>query len=129
MSDDVKDSWKALGDQMSALGSLVRQRINEMPDGADEADQSQSQAIASGSTVEHGATHEIKAALDRVVAATRELGERIGEASRDDEIKANAKETMGSLDSALRATVDFIAAEVDNVVDNVVKPAKRSGED
>ena len=111
MSDDVKHSWHALGEQMSALGSLVRQRISAPADDHAPTDDGAERA-----------TEQIKAALDQVIAATKELGERIGDATRDDDVKATAKETMSSLDDALRSTVNFIADEVEGVV----KPSKKS---
>lgn len=108
MSDDVKQSWHALGEQMSALGSLIQQRLS-------------APAAEPEPPRPEGTTDQIKAALDEVVAATKQLGDRIGDAARDDEIRATAKQTMSSLDDALRATVDLIAEQVESVV----KPSKR----
>lgn len=103
MSDDVKRSWNALGEQMSALGALMQERF-----AAPAAEPTASAA--------EGTTEQIKEALDQVVAATRELGERVGDVARDDDVKASAKEAMASLDDALRATVDFITDKIEGVV-------------
>jgi enamine deaminase RidA (YjgF/YER057c/UK114 family) len=108
MSDDVKQSWQDLGEQMSALGSLIQERL-----GAPAAEPEETGGA-------DGTTEQIKAALDEVVAATKQLGERIGDAARDDEVRTSAKDTMSSLDEALRSTVDLIAERIEGVV-------KRSG--
>lgn len=110
MSDDVKQTWQALGEQMSELGSLVRGRVAH-PAGDDGAEGNE--LGDDGATT---ATDRIRAALDEVVAATRELAERIGDAARDDEVRASARATMTSLDEALRTSVDDIAGRVERAV-------------
>jgi enamine deaminase RidA (YjgF/YER057c/UK114 family) len=109
MSDDVTQSWSALGEQMSALRSLLHQRFG----GASPHEAPKDDA--------EGATEKIRAALDEVVAATRQLGERIGDVARDDDVRASAKETMASLDDALRTTVDVITERIESVL----KPSDR----
>ncbi|MDJ0769947.1 MAG: hypothetical protein QNJ12_14195 [Ilumatobacter sp.] len=104
MSDDVKRSWQALGEQMSALGSLVHERLSAPGDDRD------------GGGRADGATEQIRAALEDVVVATRQLGERIGDVARDEDVRATATDTMGSLDDALRATVDLITERIEDVV-------------
>jgi hypothetical protein len=103
MSDDVKRSWAALGEQMSALGALIQDRFA--------APASETAASSAESPNE-----QIKEALDQVVAATKELGERVGDVARDDDVKASAKDAMASLDDALRTTVDFITEQIETVV-------------
>ena len=103
MSEHVKQSWHDLGEQMSALGVLMQHKFAAP---ATEA------AAAEGDTT----TEQIRAAVDQVVEATRELGERVGDVARDDEVKASAKDAIASLDDALRATVDFITDQIEGVV-------------
>ncbi len=103
MSDDVKHGWQLLGEQMTALGALVQERLTAPePSPAD--------------APSDGATDQIKAALDHVVAATRELGERIGDVARDEDVRTTARQTMTSLDDAITATVDLIVSEVERFV-------------
>jgi hypothetical protein len=119
MSDDVKQSWHDLGEQMSELGTLVKGRFTAPSTPAAETDESAGES--GDESAAEGASDQIKAALDQVVAATRELGERIGDVARDDEVRSTAKVTMTSLDEALRSTVDFITDQIEGAV----KPSHR----
>ena len=112
MSDDVKRSWQALGEQMSALGALMQDRFAAPA------------AEATASTADR-TTEQIREALDEGVAATKELGERVGDVARDDDVKASAREAMSSLDDALRSTVDFITEKIEGVV----KPSSSADDD
>lgn len=100
MRDDVKQSWQALAEQMSGLGSLMQDRFA-------------APAADAEATSTEGTAEPLREALDEVVAATRELGERIGDLARDDDVRASARDTMASLDDALRTTVDVIAERIE----------------
>jgi hypothetical protein len=110
MSDDVKHSWHELGERMSALGALMQQRLQAPGEPAPTADHAQ------------GPSSAIASALDQLATAARELGERVGDVAQDDDVRATARETMASLERALRATVDLVTDEVEGVI----KPSKHT---
>lgn len=103
-SDGVKQAWNEVVEQVGRLGATMRDRYRTAADdvGADEA-------------------AAVRSALDRFVAAGRELGARVGEVARDDEITADAKAAAGALDDALVRTVDLITSRLESVF--------RSGDD
>ena len=104
MSDDVKQSWRALGERISALGALLQQRFKA---GGEERTTSDG----------HDDDAAIKSALDQLASAGRELGERVGDVAQDDTVRATARDTLASLDDALRATVELIVDEVEGVLE------------
>jgi hypothetical protein len=99
MSDPMKQAWTDVADGFTELGKLVKQRYQ----GAGDDD-------AGGEGASSGAA--LKDAIDRLVAAGRELGDRATDVARDDDVKAQAKRAASSLNDALSATVDLIGDEV-----------------
>lgn len=107
MSDDVQRAWRDLSDQVGRLGALLRDRAT---------------APAEPREPTEAATDAMREALDRLVAAGRELGDRVSEIAHDDEVRDTARGTARSLDDALRATVDLIATEIDQFVRSRRRP-------
>jgi hypothetical protein len=99
MSDPMKQAWSDVADGFTELGKLVKTRYKGT--GEDDAG---SQQPATGAAM--------KDAIDRLVAAGRDLGDRAADVARDDDVKAQAKRAAASLNDALSATVDLIGAEV-----------------
>jgi hypothetical protein len=103
MSDSVKQVWRELADQIGELGSTIHERLRDTPSGASEG----------GDTgAEHAALRE---ALDQLVLAGKQLGERLGDVARDDEVRQRAKAASSSLDAALTATVDRLVGTLQDV--------------
>jgi DNA-binding ferritin-like protein len=96
MSDDMQRAWSEVAERFTALGRTAKERYSSAGD------------------VDTG-THddpELRAAFDRLVAAGRDLTDRLTEVAQDGDVKAQARETATSLDSALITTVDLIADQV-----------------
>jgi hypothetical protein len=106
MSDSVKQVWRDLADQVGALGTTIQDRLRDAPAGDGEP----------GDRAEHDAA--LRSALDRLVEAGKELGERLGDVAHDDEVKRRAKAASASLDAALRATVELVSGKVQDLVRN-----------
>ena len=111
MSDSMKHAWNDVADGFSALGRMMKERYQ----GA-----SGEEREVTTSTAETGAA--LRDAVDRLVAAGRDLGDRAADVARDDEVRAQAKRAATSLNDALSATVDLIGEEVGGIF-------KRSKED
>ena len=104
----MKQAWSDVADGFTDLGKLVKQRYQSA--GTDEP--APEGASTEATTSEGPSTAALRDALDRLVAAGRELGDRATDVARDDEVRAQAKRAAGSLNDALSATVDLIGDEV-----------------
>lgn len=102
--DPMKQAWNDVAEGFSTLGGMMKERYQ----GAS-GDETGDAATAGG---ESDAGAALRDALDRLVAAGRELGERAGDVARDDDVRAQAKRAAASLNDALSATVDLIGEEV-----------------
>lgn len=98
MSDPMKQAWTDVGDGFGALGRLIKDRYQGAP-----ADETGSTSSASGA---------LRDAIDKLVAAGREVGDRATDVVRDDDVKEQAKQAATALNDALSATVDMIGKEV-----------------
>ena len=96
----MKQAWSDVADGFTELGKLVKTRYQGT--GGDDA--------GGGEEPSSGAA--LKDAIDRLVAAGREVGDRATDVARDDDVKAQAKRAATSLNDALSATVDLIGDEV-----------------
>ena len=101
MSDSMKHAWNDVADGFSSLGRMMKERYQG--GSGEERD-------VSTSTADSGAA--LREAVDRLVAAGRDLGDRAADVARDDEVRAQAKRAATSLNDALSATVDLIGEEV-----------------
>ncbi len=121
MSDSMKHAWNDVADGFSALGRMMKERYQ----GA-----SGEEREVTTSTAETGAA--LRDAVDRLVAAGRDLGDRAADVARDDEVRAQAKRAATSLNDALSATVDLIGEEVGGIFkrskDDVAKGSDPSPE-
>ena len=101
MGDEVKDAWSEVADGFARLGQAIRdgyvgqevadQRPVQPPDPADVG---------------------LRDALERFVAAGRDIGQRASGMARDVDVSAHARQVASSLNDALSATVDMIGREV-----------------
>ncbi len=102
MNDPLKQAWDDVAEGFSSLGRMMKERYQS-------AAEQRSGSATSSNAPDAGALRE---ALDRLVAAGRELGDRAVDLARDHDVKAQAKRAGTSLNDALSATVDMIGEEV-----------------
>ena len=100
MGEPVKDTWADVADGLSALGRTIKERYQ-----GDAAPKAPNAAAA-------GLDDALRDAIERFVAAGREIGQRAADVVRDPEINAQARQAASRLDDALSATVDAIGHEV-----------------
>jgi predicted RNA-binding Zn ribbon-like protein len=98
MADRVKDAWDEVGEGLARLGQAMKERYT----GAE--------APAGTSTGESAAG--LRDAIERLVAAGRDVGQRAADVARDDGVNAQIKHAATALNEALSATVDTIGREV-----------------
>ena len=89
------------------LGRMMKERYQ-----AADAGEAGDAAAAAGAQHDEAAFRE---AFDKLVAASREFGDRAVDVARDDEVKAQAKRVAASLNDAVSATVDLIGEHVDGL--------------
>ena len=107
MSDPMKQAWNDVAESFSMLGRTMKERYQAAS--ADEADDA---ATAAGAQDDDA---KLRAALDKLVAAGREFGDRAVDVARDDHVKAQAKRVSASLNEAMSATVELLKERVDGL--------------
>lgn len=107
MSDPMKQAWNDVAENFSMLGRTMKERYQAA--NADEADDA---ATAAGAQDDDA---KLRAALDKLVAAGREFGDRAVDVARDDHVKAQAKRVSASLNEAMSATVELLKEQVDGL--------------
>ncbi|MET0325574.1 MAG: hypothetical protein ABW219_10150 [Ilumatobacteraceae bacterium] len=103
----MKEAWSEVADGFSSLGRLVKNRYAGEPDDAEPAPAADPGGGAAGD-----AGTALRDALQHLVDAGRDLGDRAADVARDGEIKEQAKRAAVSLNEALAATVDMITDQV-----------------
>ena len=101
MSDPVRQTWAEVGDAFSSLRRIMQERVT----GADEAPGD----AGAGRDAPESA---LRSALENIVAAARQLGERANEIVTDPEVKAQTRHAIDSLTAALSATADEVGDDV-----------------
>lgn len=96
VGDPVKDAWGEVAEGFSELGRAMKGRY------VGEAQPDQTAAPPDG----------LREALERLVAAGRDIGQRAADVVRDADVNAQVKQATVSLNDALSATVDMIGREV-----------------
>jgi hypothetical protein len=112
MSDPVKQAWQDVSDGFSSLRQLMKERYGAAESGPDAPEPERERSEAA-----------LRAALDSLIAAARDVGERAVDIVKDPEIKAQTKQAIESLNTALTATAD----QVGDDVRGLLKRANRSG--
>jgi hypothetical protein len=115
MADEMKQAWSAVGDRVAALGEAMKHRTSTASDAATATPETDADAKGDSGTV--------RDALDTVLAAVKELGEKASTLVKDPEVRSHTKDVAQSLTDALSATVDQIGDEVGSLV----KKAKGGG--
>jgi hypothetical protein len=104
MSDPMKQAWNDVAETFTSLGRAMKDHYerfehDEAPDEADRPD-----------------VGGVRAALDRVVDAGRDVGERIVGTVADEDVKAQARQALHALNEALSATVEIVGEQLSSVV-------------
>ena len=107
MSDPMKQAWNDVAENFSMLGRTMKERYQ-----AANAGEAGDAASAVGA---HDDDAALRAALDKLVAAGREFGDRAVDVARDDHVKAQAKRVSASLNEAMSATVELLKERVDGL--------------
>lgn len=107
MSDPMKQAWNDVAESFSMLGRTMKERYQAA--NAEEAGDAAAAANA------HDDEAALRAALDKLVAAGREFGDRAVDVARDDEVKAQAKRVSASLNEAMSTTVELLKERVDGL--------------
>jgi hypothetical protein len=100
MADPMKDAWADVGEGLTSLGRTIKERYagDDPPPRPD--------AAASGFD------EALRDAVERFVAAGREIGQRAVEVVQDPQVSNQARQAAARLEHALSATVDAIGREV-----------------
>ena len=110
MGDQVKDAWSEVAEGFAKLGQAIRDGyLGEGPPG--------------GARPHDPADTGLRDALERFVAAGRDIGQRTATMVRDIDVNAQAKQAASSLNDALSATVDMIGREVAGWFERHERPA------
>jgi hypothetical protein len=102
MSDPVKHAWSEVGDGFATLGRVMREHYQTASE----------QASEEVSNAQREAGNAFNQAIERLLAAGREVGDRAADVVRDDDVKDQAKHLAASLNEAINATVDLIGEQV-----------------
>ena len=117
MGDEVKDAWSEVADGFARLGQAIREGYVG-PDAA---------ASEPAARPSDPADIGLRDALERFVAAGRDIGQRASTMVRDVDVNVEAKRAASSLNDALSATVDMIGREIAGWFDQHEPPATGSG--
>ena len=104
----LRDAWNEVADGFAKLGQAMRERYRAAGDTA-----AADEPAGDGSSGMDG----LREALDRLVEAGREIGQRSGEVLRDPDVSTQAKQAARALNEALSETVDLIGREVGELFD------------
>lgn len=124
----MRESWHEVAERFSALGRSAKERYRatatEGGDAADVATEAATDAATDAEGVGTDADDDereartsaaLKAALEQLMSAGRELGERVADVARDDDLRSQAKQTSATLDEALSATVQLIEEQANSL--------------
>jgi hypothetical protein len=103
MSDEMKHAWNEVGDGFAALGRMVKDRYRAGDEPAGDATPIDDDDDREGA---------FREAVDRLVAAGRDLGDRAADVARDDDVKEQAKQAAANLNDAINVTVNLIGDQV-----------------
>jgi hypothetical protein len=101
MSDPVRQTWAEVGDAFASLRRIMQERVTG---GDGEPGDAEAGREAPDSA--------LRSALENIVAAARQFGERANEIVTDPEVKAQTRHAVDSLTAALSATADEVGADV-----------------
>jgi hypothetical protein len=100
MDERMNDAWNDVAEGFSALGGAMKRKLRASDEGPEPG----------GELVEAGDA--LRDALDRLIAAASDVGQRTVGLVRDEDVRGRVREVATSLEEALSATVDLVGREV-----------------
>lgn len=101
MSDPIKDAWNDVADSFSALGRSMKDRFERDPEAEQSPDDKGSDPTAA-----------LREAFEQLVAAGRDLGDKVTGITKDEDLKGRARGVGTAINQALDATVNQITGEM-----------------
>jgi hypothetical protein len=100
MDERMNDAWNDVAGGFSALGGAMKEKMRAEDEGPEPA-----QELAAAGDA-------LRDALDRLIAAASDVGQRTVGLVRDEDVRGRVKDVATSLNEALSATVDLVGREV-----------------
>jgi flagellar biosynthesis GTPase FlhF len=118
----MKDTWSDVGESFSSLGKLMRERYRTAGAADEAADETAAETAAESAEAAAKDEAALRRAFEQVTTAVKDLGERVAEVARDDDVKAQARRTASSFDEALTTTIDMITDQVSGLIAKSRRP-------
>lgn len=99
-ADPIKDAWSEVADSFSALGRTMKERFDREPEPDERAARGADPTAA------------LREAFEQLIAAGRDLGDKVTGVTRDDALKGQARQVGTSINQALEATINQITGEM-----------------
>jgi hypothetical protein len=100
MDERMNEAWTDVADGFSALGGAMKDKLRSEDDGPEPG-----QELAAAGDA-------LRDALDRLVSAASDVGQRTVGLVRDEDVRNRVRDVATSLNDALSATVDLVGREV-----------------
>jgi hypothetical protein len=100
MDERMNEAWTDVAEGFSALGGAMKDKLR----GTDEEPEPAGELVAAGDA--------LRDALDRLIAAASDVGQRTVGLVRDEDVRVRVRDVATSLNEALGATVDLVGREV-----------------
>jgi len=98
--DPIKDAWSDVADHFSTFGRTMKERFDREPAATEPGERGADPSAA------------LREAFEQLIAAGRDLGDKVTGLVRDDALKGQAREVGASINQALEATVNQITGEM-----------------
>ena len=99
-TDPIKDAWSDVADHFSSFGRTMKERFDREPEPTEPGERGADPTAA------------LREAFDALIAAGRDLGDKVTGLVRDDALKGQARDVGTSINQALEATVNQITGEM-----------------
>ena len=109
--DPIKDAWSDVADHFSTFGRTMKERFDREPQPAEPGERGADPTAA------------LREAFEQLIAAGRELGDKVTGIVRDDALKGQARDVGASINQALEATVNQITGEMRSFFKGSTPPA------
>ncbi len=112
----MNEAWNDVAEGFSALGGAMKDKLRA----ADEGPEPGPELVAAGDA--------LRDALDRLIAAASDVGQRTVGIVRDEDVRGRVKSVATSLNEALSATVDLVGREVSALFRRPDRPPAAPGD-
>lgn len=99
-TDPIKDAWSDVADSFSALGRTMKERFDREPEPEDPGAARTDPSAA------------LREAFEALIAAGRDLGDKVTGITRDEALKGQARQVGTSINQALESTINQITGEM-----------------